>query len=257
MTAREIMLAVFAKADDPASGGRQMPGHYGYTRLRIVSFSSPVAVHIPRAVGIAFASKLRGEEDVTITYFGDGATSKGDFHEALNFAGVHKVPCIFVCENNQYAISVPLAKQMAIENVSARAAGYGFPGVTIDGNDLLACYRATVEAVERARAGEGPTLIECKTYRLAPHSSDDDDRRYRSREEVELWKGRDPILRFKAYLEEQGLLVARRNEAMNKRVAKEVDDATEFAERAPYPKPEDALSKVFVEGALPDAERRR
>jgi len=257
MTAREMMLGVFAKPDDPASGGRQMSGHYSHSRLRMVSLSSPVGVQIPRAAGIAFASKLRGEDDVTITYFGEGATSKGDFHEGLNFAGVHKVPCIFVCENNQYAISEHQSKQMAIENVSMRAASYGFPGVTVDGNDVLACYRAAVEAVRRARAGEGPTLIECKTYRLVPHSSDDDDRRYRRREEVEQWKSRDPILRFKAYLEEHELLNAKKNEALHKRVAKEVDEATEFAEKAPYAKPEDALTKVFVEEPTASAKRRR
>lgn len=250
MTPREILLAVFAKADDPASGGRQMSSHFGHRKLRIISGSSPVATQFPHAVGIALATKLRREKEVTIVYFGDGATSKGDFHEGLNFAGVHRLPVIFFCENNSYAISVPLRKQMAIENISARAAGYGFPGLTIDGNDVLACYQATKEAAQRARAGEGPTLIEAQTYRLRPHSSDDDDRRYRDREEVEAWKTKDPLPRFRSYLEEHGFLTADQNEALNKRVAKEVDDATEFAEKAADPRPEDALTKVFAEESL-------
>ena len=249
MTPREILLAVFAKADDPASGGRQMSSHFGHRKLRIISGSSPVATQFPHAVGIALATKLRREKDVTIVYFGDGATSKGDFHECLNFAGVHRLPVIFFCENNSYAISVPLRKQMAIENISARAAGYGFPGLTIDGNDVLACYQATKKAAQRARAGEGPTLIEAQTYRLRPHSNDD-DRRYRDREEVEAWKTKDPIPRFRSYLEEHGFLTADQNEAMNKRVAKEVDDATEFAEKAADPRPEDALTGVFAEDSL-------
>lgn len=247
MTPRELTLAFFAKAEDPSSGGRQMPNHFSHAGLRIISGSSTVATQIPIAAGIAFASKLRGESDVTIVYFGDGATSKGDFHEGLNFAGVHRLPVIFFCEHNRYAISVPQQKQMAIENVASRAAGYGFPGITIDGNDVLACYRATSEAAARARAGEGPTLIEAKTYRFQPHSGDDDDRRYRSREEVAQWGAKDPITRFRAYLEEQGLLSASEDEALNKAVASQVDEATDYAERAPYPKPEDALKHVYAE----------
>ena len=245
MTARDLMLGLLAKAADPSSGGRQMPSHFGHAELRIVSGSSPVATQIPHAAGIALASKLRGEKDATIVYFGDGATSKGDFHEALNFAGVHRLPVVFFCENNGYAISVPLKKQMAIAHVSQRAAGYGFPGVTVDGNDALAVYAASKEALQRARAGEGPTLIEAVVQRLVPHSSDDDQRRYRSQEEIEAGKLADPVPLFKAYLEAQGLLTAEQNEEINKRVAKEVDDATDFAEKSPYPEPEDAVTRVY------------
>jgi len=245
MTPRDLMLGFLAKAADPSSGGRQMPSHFGHAKLRIVSGSSPVATQIPHAVGIALASKLRGEKDATIVYFGDGATSKGDFHEALNFAGVHRLPVVFFCENNGYAISVPLKKQMAIAHVSQRAAGYGFPGVTVDGNDPLAVYAASKEALQRARGGEGPTLIEAVVQRLVPHSSDDDQRRYRSAEEIEASKAADPVPQFKAYLEEQGLLTAEQNEEINKRVAKEVDDATDFAEKSPYPQPEDAVTRVY------------
>ena len=245
MTPRDMMLGLLAKAADPSSGGRQMPSHFGHAKLRIVSGSSPVATQIPHAVGIALASKLRGEKDATIVYFGDGATSKGDFHEGLNFAGVHRLPVVFFCENNGYAISVPLKKQMAIAHVSERAAGYGFPGVTVDGNDPLAVYAASKEALQRARNGEGATLIEAVVQRLVPHSSDDDQRRYRSQEEIDAGKLADPVPLFKAYLEAQGLLTAEQNEEINKRVAKEVDDATDFADKSPYPEPEDALTRVY------------
>ena len=245
MTPREVMLGFLAKAADPSSGGRQMPSHFGHAGLRIVTGSSPVATQIPHAVGIALASKLRGEKEATIVYFGDGATSKGDFHEALNFAGVHRLPVVFFCENNGYAISVPIKKQMAIAQISQRAAAYGFPGVTVDGNDALAVYAASKEALQRARGGEGPTLIEAVVQRLVPHSSDDDQRRYRSQEEIDAGKLADPVPQFKAYLEKEGLLTAEQNEEINKRVAKEVDDATDFAEKSPYPEPAEALSRVY------------
>ncbi|MDP2948257.1 MAG: thiamine pyrophosphate-dependent dehydrogenase E1 component subunit alpha, partial [Chloroflexota bacterium] len=200
---------------------------------------------IPHAVGIALASKLRGEKDVTIVYFGDGATSEGDFHEGLNFAAVRRLPVIFFCENNGYAISVPLSKQMAVANVADRAEAYGFPGITVDGNDVVAVYQATKAAVERARRGGGPSLIEARTYRLVPHSSDDDDRRYRSREEVEEWRGKDPLPRLKAYLQLLGALSHEQDDEIHRRVAREVDDATDFAEQSPYPQPEDALTNVY------------
>lgn len=247
LTARELMLEFLSRAESVSSAGRNMPSHFSDTKLRVVSGSAPVATQIPHAVGTAFASKLRGLDEVSMTWFGDGATSKGDCHESMNFAGVHKLPVVFICEHNQYAISVHWTKQMAVENVSIRAQGYGFPGVTVDGNDLLAVYRAAKEGVDRARAGEGPTFIECKTYRLVPHTSDDDDRRYRSREEVAEWAKKDPIPRFQAYLEEEGVLDARAGEALAKRVAQEVDEATEYAENAPPPDPESALTNVFVE----------
>ncbi len=247
MTPRDLLLQFFARAEDPSSGGRNMPSHFSDPKLRMVSGSAPVATQIPHAVGIALASKLKGEEDVTIVYFGDGATSKGDTHEAMNFAGIHRLPVIFVCENNMYAISVPTSKQMAVENVAIRAQGYGFPGTPVDGNNVLEVYRATKEAVERARRGEGPTFIEAKTYRLVPHSSDDDDRRYRSPEEVAAWQKRDPIPRFEGYLRELGLLSDDVGHDLNKRVAQEIDEATEYAEKAAPPRPEEALARVYRE----------
>ncbi|GBD12659.1 2-oxoisovalerate dehydrogenase subunit alpha [bacterium HR24] len=247
MTARDVMMAFFARRDDISSGGRNMPNHFSHRELRIVSGSAPVATQVPHAVGIALASKLRGLDEVTFVYFGDGATSKGDTHEAMNFAGVHRLPVVFICENNSYAISVHISKQMAVENVSIRAQGYGFPGVTVDGNDVLAVYRAALEAHQRARAGEGPTFIEVKTYRLAPHSSDDDDRRYRSREEVEAWSQREAIVRFRALLQELGLLNQEKEESLNRRVAREVDEATDYAEQAPPPDPATVFRHLYAE----------
>src|SRR5919106_3930423 len=158
MTPVEIFLGVFAKADDPSSGGRQMPSPWGSRRLGIISGSSPIATQVPHAAGIAYAIKYREEDAVVGCWFGDGATSEGDWHEALNFAGIHKLPAIFVCENNLYAISVPLSKQAAVAQLSVRAEGYGFPGLTVDGNDVFASFEAMKEAVERARGGGGPTL---------------------------------------------------------------------------------------------------
>ena len=246
MTPRELMLALFARAEDVTSGGRQMPAHFNKKSARIVSGSSPVATQIPQAVGIALASHIRGEDSVVLTAFGEGATSKGDFHEGLNFAGIWKLPVIFLCENNRYAISVPQSKQMAIENVADRAQGYGFPGVVVDGNDVLAVYAVTKEAVARARAGEGPTLIEAKTYRIVPHSSDDDDR-HRRREEVEVYrKEKDPLHRFQNYLLAHEILSEADFDQLEAEVMDIVDDATEYAEQAPFAPPEYALEHVFA-----------
>jgi len=247
MSAREILMGFFARADDISSGGRNMPSHFSHPKLRIVSGSAPICTQAPHAVGTALASKLRGLDEVTAVYFGDGATSTGDWHESMNFAGIHKLPVVFVCEHNSYAISVPWRKQAAIENVAVRAEGYGFPGVTIDGNDVLAVYGAMLNAVERARSGEGPTLIEAKTYRLVPHSSDDDDRRYRTREEVEEWSARDAVAAFARQLTEMGALDDKRETELNDRVNEEVDEATDQTEKAAAPPPESAVRHVFVE----------
>src|SRR5512140_237843 len=206
MTARDLMLALYGKQGEPSSGARQMPAHYGNRALRIISGSSPVATQIPQASGIAFGIRYKGTDEVVLTCFGEGSTAEGDFHEGLNWAGIHKLPVIFLCENNQYAISVPQAKEMAVKNVADRAVAYGMPGVIVDGNDPLEVYRVIREAAERARRGEGATLVEAKTYRPVPHSSDDDDRTYRSREEVEEWKKKDPVLRMRQYLESVNLL---------------------------------------------------
>ena len=246
-TARDLMLEFLARGENISSGGRNMPSHFSDPKLRLVSGSAPVGTQILHAVGTAFAGKLRGLDEVSMVWFGDGATSKGDCHEGMNFAAIHKLPVVFVCEHNQYAISVPWSKQSAVENVAVRAQGYGFPGVTVDGNDVLAVFRAAREAVDRARRGDGPTFIEAKTYRLVPHTSDDDDRRYRSREEVEEWSKKDPISRFQTYLEEQNLLDEKTQDELAKKAAQEVDDATEYAENAPPPDPQTTLDHVFAE----------
>jgi len=247
MTPHEVFLGIFAKADDPSSGGRQMPAHWGSRRLGIISGSSPIATQVPHAAGIAYAVKYREEDAVVTTWFGEGATSEGDWHEGLNFAGIHKLPLVLVCENNRYAISVPQSKQMAIEDVAARAEGYGFPGVVVDGNDVLACYRAMKDAHERARRGEGPTLIECKTYRFFPHTSDDDDKSYRSREEVEEAKSHDPIRAFESYLAEHGVLDDAGAQEMRAAVKEEIEVAIASAWEADDPLPESALKHVFAE----------
>ncbi|MGG4441262.1 thiamine pyrophosphate-dependent dehydrogenase E1 component subunit alpha [Brevibacillus fortis] len=246
-TARDCMLSAFAKAEDPNSGGRQMPGHFGGKKYNILSGSSPVTTQVPHAVGMALAGRMKQKDFVVYASFGEGSSNQGDFHEGANFAGVHKLPVIFFCENNKYAISVPLTKQLACESVADRAIGYGFPGVSVDGNDPIEVYRVMKEAVERGRSGQGPTLIEAVMYRLVPHSSDDDDRVYRTREEVEEAKKKDPLIVFAAYLREIGLLDEHKEADMLARVQLEVDEATEYAENAPYPTPESTMTYVYGE----------
>ncbi|HYM49743.1 MAG TPA: thiamine pyrophosphate-dependent dehydrogenase E1 component subunit alpha [Candidatus Limnocylindrales bacterium] len=248
MTARDQMLSFFARREDPSSGGRQMPGHYGSRRRHIVTTGSPVGAQTLHAAGVALAAKMRHEDTVVATYFGEGSSSEGDVHEAMNFAGVHKLAVLFVCENNGYAISVPQSHQMAIKDLADRAAGYGFPGVVVDGNDVLAVYEVSREAVARARRGEGPTLIEAKTYRFTAHSSDDDDRRYREAEEVALWRQKDPIQRYARYLRDARVLSDSVEQEITDRLTQQVDEATEYAEQAPDPSPDDLGKFVYAEG---------
>lgn len=247
MTAKELMLSGFAKAEDPNSGGRQMPGHFGQKKNHIVTGSSPVTTQVPHAVGIALAGRMENKDLVTFVTFGEGSSNQGDFHEGANFAGVHKLPVIFMCENNKYAISIPVEKQLACKNVSDRAIGYGMPGYTIDGNDPLEVYKAVKEAADRGRRGEGPTLIETVSYRLTAHSSDDDDRVYRDREEVEEAKKNDPIFTFANYLKEVGVLTEESEKQMLDEIMQLVNEATEYAENAPYAEPEEALKHVYAE----------
>ncbi|MGE7826543.1 thiamine pyrophosphate-dependent dehydrogenase E1 component subunit alpha [Paenibacillus sp. NPDC093718] len=246
MTPRELMLSAFAKAEDPNSGGRQMPGHFGSKRLRIVTGSSPVTTQLPHAVGIALAAKMQKKDFVSFVTFGEGSSNQGDFHEGCNFAGVHKLPVIIMCENNQYAISVPLHKQIS-GKVSDRALGYGFPGIRVDGNDALEVYAAVKEARERAIRGEGPTLIESMMYRLSPHSTSDNDLAYRTKEEVEEnWK-KDGVARFKNYLVDCGLWDEARDQDLIAQLNLEIKEATESADLAPFPKPEDTLLHVYAD----------
>lgn len=247
MTPYEVFLGLFAKADDPTSGGRQMPAHWSSRRLGIISGSSPIGTQIPHASGIAYAIKYRGEDAVVATWFGEGATSEGDWHEGLNFAGIHRLPVVFICENNRYAISVEQSKQMAVANVADRAAAYGFPGVVVDGNDVVACFAAMKEAVARARSGRGPTLIECKTYRFQPHTSDDDDRTYRSREEVENARLHDPVSRFATYLTGRGMARNEEIASMAQEVKAQLDVSIDKAWNAADPDPATITRHVFRE----------
>ncbi|AVQ99317.1 2-oxoisovalerate dehydrogenase [Oceanobacillus iheyensis] len=247
MTAKELMLSGFAKAEDPNSGGRQMPGHFGQKKNRILSGSSPVTTQVPHAVGVALAGKMEKKDFVSFVTLGEGSSNQGDFHEGLNFAGVHKLPVITMVENNKYAISVPIEKQIASKNVSDRAIGYGMPGVTVDGNDPLAVYKAVKEARERAINGEGPTLIEAVSYRLTAHSSDDDDRQYRESDEVEEARKKDSIITFAAYLKENGVLSDESEKEMIDEINSIVNEATDYAENAAYAEAEHALKYVYEE----------
>src|SRR5918911_1620859 len=225
MTPRDFMLSVYARTADPNSAGRQMPSHFGLHRARIVTTSSPVGTQILHAAGIAYASKARGLDEVTVTCIGEGGTSQGDWHEGLNFAGVHRLPFICVVQDNEYAISVPHRLQMGVDSVAKRAEGYGIAGITLDGGDLLSVFEAMHRAVERARAGEGSTLIDAKVARFTSHSSDDDQRRYRPAEELEGLLRRDPIDRFRNYLFDEGLLSDEQDERMHQEAASEVEQA--------------------------------
>jgi len=235
-TPLDLMLHALGRQGDPASGGRQMFGHFSSHRLRIVSGSSSVGSHPVHAVGLALGFRVKGESDTAaITFFGEGATAEGAWHEAINFAGIHQLPVVFVCENNQYAISVHQSKEVPVPDVATKAAGYGMPGVIVDGNDLFAVYEAAREAMDRARSGGGPTLLECKTYRYRPHSNADNDMKYRTQEEVDEWRRRDPIKRLEHYLIEHNLITPDELGIMQAAVQAEVDQATQTAERTPYP----------------------
>ena len=250
-TPLHVFLSALAKADDPMSGGRQMPAHYGLAP-RILTSGSPVATQIPHATGAALASKIRGDGGVSIVYFGDGASSKGDFHEGLNFAAIHKLPAIFVCENNHYAISVPSSKQMAIRSVADRADGYGMFGDAVDGTDPLAVYRVVKQAADRARAGQGPTLIEANVVRLTPHSSDDDDRRYRPESDRQDARNHDPLDVFRRYLCAHALIDAEIEATIQARVKRQVAAALEQAEARAGPAPETAFDHVYAGVRMPD-----
>ena len=247
MTARDIMMSAFAKQEDPNSGGRQMPGHFGQKKNRIVTGSSPVTTQVPHAVGIALAAKMQGDELVAFTTFGEGSSNQGDFHEGINFASVHDLPVIFMVENNKYAISVPQEKQLNVEKVSDRAKAYGIHGETVDGNDPVAVYQAVKSARARALSGEGPSLIETVSYRLTPHSSDDDDSTYRSKAEVEAAKAIDSIHTFGEYLREHGLLDEETESEIRGKLRRMINQATDEAEEAPFASPDTLEQFVYGE----------
>jgi 2-oxoisovalerate dehydrogenase E1 component alpha subunit len=246
LTMKEWMLAVFAKAGDPLSAGRNIPGGcYSYHKLKIAPVSQVVGSWIPKAAGIAYAAKLKGERTVVLCTFGDGATSQGEFHEGVNFAAVHKLPVVFVCENNSYAISVPIRLQTANPDIADRAAAYGIAGATVDGTDVPAGYEVCREAVARARAGEGPTLIDAKIWRINSHTSEDNQAKYRSKEELDEAARHDPLVRFTAWLIERGWTTAEAAAAVQAACDEEASEAADWAEQQPDPLPEDALKNLF------------
>jgi pyruvate dehydrogenase E1 component alpha subunit len=215
--------------------------------INVMPVSIPVGTHPLHAVGVAWAAKIRRDRIVIIAYFGDGATSKGDFHEAMNFAGVFKVPTLFFCQNNQFAISVPRKIQTASETIAQKAIAYGVDGIQVDGNDLFAVYTVTKEAVEKARSGGGATLIEGVTYRFGPHTTADDPTKYRTDEEIEPWKLLDPLVRLRLYLKEKGLWNGEVEKRLTEEAQKEIDQSVIDAEAVPVPEVEDIFKYVFAE----------
>lgn len=219
--------------------------HVGDLKLGLICPISILADHIPVAAGIALAMKIKGKKNIAVAVFGDGASNRGDFHEGLNLAAVKKLPVIYVCTNNQYAYSTPLKESMAIENVADRAAGYGMPGRVVDGNNILAVYEAIEDAARRARAGHGPTLIECKTMRMTGHS-EHDDAKYVPKSLLEEWRKKDPIVVMESYITEKRILTKKLKDEISAKIAREIDQAVETAQRATLPEPEEALDSPYA-----------
>ncbi|MBL8840873.1 MAG: 3-methyl-2-oxobutanoate dehydrogenase [Planctomycetes bacterium] len=243
----ERLIAQCMGKGSEVSQGRQMPCHHSFRAANFVSMSSVIATQLLHAVGIARAAQLSKDPIVAMGYLGDGATSEHDFHCALNFAGVWKAPVVFFCQNNQWAISVPFAKQTAAKSIAAKAVAYGMPGVRVDGNDVLAVLDVTRQAVERARSGGGPTLIEALTYRRLGHSSSDDPTRYREQGEVAQWEAQDPIERLKRHLLALGLLTAAKDEAIEEELQAAISEGIRIAEQGGEPPLESLFTDVFAE----------
>ncbi|MCZ7661790.1 MAG: thiamine pyrophosphate-dependent dehydrogenase E1 component subunit alpha [Thermoleophilia bacterium] len=239
------MAAMYGKATG-AGRGKETSHHMGDRELGVVAGSGVVGGSIPVAVGVALAFKLQDTDRVSVVFFGDGASNRGDFHEALNLAAVFRLPVVCVCENNQYAQSMAIAQYLPIANVADRAAGYGMPGIVVDGNDVVAVHDAVQEAVARARAGDGPSLVECKTYRWRGHSERDAGEVYRAREEVEEWKKLCPVEKLRERLISSGVISQQQVEEIEAEVSQIVDRAVEFAESSPFPDPEEALLHAYA-----------
>lgn len=246
ITLKQLLNHYFANAED-VQKGREITNLFGIRSVNYVTGSAPIATQIPHAVGAGLAAKLRGDAVVTMAYFGDGATSENDFHAGMNFAGVFKTPTIFFCQNNHWAISLPVERQTASETIAVKAKAYGFEGVRVDGNDILAVYRTTEEAVDKARRGEGPTLIEAVTYRMGPHSSSDDPKRYRTEEELAEWQKRDPLVRFRRYLEKKGIWSEADEKNAQDDANRELDETVAYAEKLPRPALETLFTDVYAE----------
>ena len=234
LTPVQTMMSFMGKAGDPYSNGRQFPLQGADLPHKIIQISNVVAAGLTQSVGYALGCRMAGEKTVVLVYFGDGATSQGETHEAMNFASIHKLPVIFICENNRYAISTPQNAQMVVEEVSGRAASYGFPGFTVDGMDLMSCYEATREAIAHARS-QGPVLLEMKVERFMSHTTDDDDRRYRPEGEVERARERDPVVTLARTLIEEGILTQEQVDEIAATALQATDEATDIAEASTLP----------------------
>ncbi len=246
ITPAEMLISMFARAAD-SSGGRQFPNHYTSKARGLLSISSIIAAHCPHAVGVAYAIKLRRETGrAVLVTTGEGATSEGEWHESVNFAAVHKLPIVFLVENNTYAISTPQKAQMAIADVADKAPGYGIPGSVCDGMDPIATYAAVKTALDRARGGGGPTLVEAKCFRFLAHSTDDDDRAYRDRAAIAEARKTDPVPAFERVLLDAGVLDEAALKALRADVLRETNDATDAAEALPYPEPHELYTNVYA-----------
>lgn len=240
-TPTEMLMQFLAKEGEILSAARQFPLHGSHPRVDLFSFSNVVGTQLPQAVGVALADKMKGRDAVTISFFGDGAASQGDCHEAMNFAGIHKVPVVFLCENNRYAISVPLEQQMPVESIASRASAYGIPGVEVDGTDIVASYEAVKEAVDLARSGGGASLVEMRVERLLPHTTDDDHTRYRSADDIDRMRDLDPLPITEQMLRRHGILDDETDAEYKEIARKAVDDATDEVEALPFPQ----VSEMF------------
>lgn len=246
-SARDFLLGASGKREDPTSGGRQMPSMWSLRKMNVVSQSAVVATQAPHAAGIGLAIKMKKEDRVVLTTIGEGSTSQGEWYEAVNWAAIHNLPVIFMVQNNQYAISTRPERQMAVKSAADKACGLGLDGRAVDGTNVFAVYEEVSRAVEKARGGEGPTVIEAQLYRITPHSSDDDDRSYRTREEVEEHKKRDPLLVARGILESDGLITPTRLDELEAQAKEIVDDAVRYAQEAPYPSDDEGLYPVYAE----------
>lgn len=241
----KLMMAEFLGKETGYCRGRGGSMHIADVESGNLGATGVVGGGIPTAVGAALSVKLRQTGQVVLCFFGDGAANMGIFHESLNLAAIWKLPVVFVCENNQYAMSMSVSRAFPIQDIAERAAAYAMPGKVVDGNDVLAVYAAVAEAVDRARAGEGPSLIECKTYRWKGHSKSDQER-YRTREEVAAWKKKDPIARFETYLLQEGLLTEEQRQAIAKEAQARIEEAVAFAEASPEPRVEEIMEGVYA-----------
>jgi pyruvate dehydrogenase E1 component alpha subunit/2-oxoisovalerate dehydrogenase E1 component alpha subunit len=243
---RAFVAQVFGNAGD-VQKGRQMPSHQSGRAVNQVSWSSCIGPQLPQAVGAAWAMRAKKSGAVAVAFCGDGATSQADFHSAMNFAGAWRVPCVIVCQNNHWSISVPTEKQTASRTIAVKARAYGMPGVRVDGNDVLAVHRVLREALARARGGEGPTFVEALTYRMGAHSTSDDPTRYRSQEEVDAWARKDPLDRLRRHLVHLGLVSDESDAALDKELVAEIAAAVDEVEKMPPPERASLLEDVYAQ----------